>query len=89
MTFWALRVAVLGRGPWLLIRDERQLERLCNSPRRRRLASHDLNEQTPLVNSSIDLKTKESFREGRCRVGLRAHTFPAEERLRGPASLIS
>lgn len=45
MTLWALRVAVLGRGPWLVIRDERNLERLCNSPRRRRLASHDLSEQ--------------------------------------------
>jgi hypothetical protein len=48
MTLWALRVAVLGRGPWLVIRDEHNLERLCNSPRRRRLASHDLNEQMPL-----------------------------------------
>jgi len=48
MALWALRVAVLGRGPWLVIRDEHNLERLCNSPRHRRLASHDLNEQTPL-----------------------------------------
>ena len=37
------------------------------------------------VNSSIDLKRKESFRDSRCRVGLRADTFPAQERLRCPA----
>jgi hypothetical protein len=39
----------------------------------------------PVDNSSIDLKTKESFRKGRCRVWLRADTSPAEERLRCPA----
>src|SRR3954452_18208085 len=31
------------------------------------------------VNSSIDLETRESFRNGRCRVWLRAPTDPAEE----------
>ena len=35
MTLWALRVAVLGPGPWLLIRNEENLQRLQNSPRRR------------------------------------------------------
>jgi hypothetical protein len=53
MTLWALRVAVLGRGPWLVIQDEHNLERLCNAPRHRRLASHDLNEQIPLSLNSL------------------------------------
>jgi hypothetical protein len=44
MTLWALRVAILGKGPWLLIRSEEQLDRLRNSPRKRRLTSHDLGE---------------------------------------------
>jgi hypothetical protein len=48
MTLWALRVAILGRGPWLVIRDEQHLERLCNSPRKRHLASHELNHQLSL-----------------------------------------
>jgi hypothetical protein len=42
MTLWALRVAILGKGPWLLIRSEEHLDRLRNSPRKRRLTSHDL-----------------------------------------------
>jgi hypothetical protein len=44
MTLWALRVAILGKGPWLLIRSEDHLERLRNSPRKRGLTSHDLAE---------------------------------------------
>lgn len=44
MTLWALRVAILGKGPWLLIRSEEHLDRLRNSPRRRRLISHHLAE---------------------------------------------
>jgi hypothetical protein len=39
MTLWALRVAVLGQGPWLLIQDEEKLVRLQNSPRRRHLST--------------------------------------------------
>jgi hypothetical protein len=45
MTLWALRVAILGHGPWRLIRDERYLDRLCNSPRKRHLVSHEMNQQ--------------------------------------------
>jgi len=48
MTLWALRVTILGRGPWLVIRDEQLLDRLCNSPRKRALASHELNQQMAL-----------------------------------------
>jgi hypothetical protein len=44
MTLWALRVAILGRGAWLLIRSEEHLDRLRNTPRKRRLTSHDLGE---------------------------------------------
>jgi hypothetical protein len=47
--------------------------------------SRDITNSRAMVNSSIDLKTKESFRKGRCRVWLRADTSPAEERLRCPA----
>lgn len=43
MTLWALRVAVLGDGPWLMIRDEKNLERLRNSSRQRGLTSDALN----------------------------------------------
>jgi hypothetical protein len=43
MTLWALRVAVLGTGPWRLIRSDKNLDRLRNSTRRRGLLSHDLN----------------------------------------------
>jgi hypothetical protein len=39
MTLWALRVAVLGPGPWLLVQDEEMLGRLQNSPRRRQLST--------------------------------------------------
>ncbi len=42
MTLWALRGAVLGKGPWLLIRSEKNLDRLRNSPRKRALISDDL-----------------------------------------------
>jgi hypothetical protein len=42
MTLWALRGAILGKGPWLLIRSEKNLDRLRNTPRKRRLISHDL-----------------------------------------------
>jgi len=48
MALWAMRGAVLGKGPWLLIRNQDNLNRLCNSRRKRRLVSHDLNEQMPL-----------------------------------------
>jgi len=48
MTLWALRVAILGRGPWLVIRDQQNLERLCNSRRKRDLAGHELNQQIAL-----------------------------------------
>ena len=48
MTLWAMRGAILGKGPWLLIRNEDNLERLRNSPRNRPLLSHDLHEQLPL-----------------------------------------
>jgi hypothetical protein len=48
MTLWAMRAAVLGKGPWLLIRNEENLDRLRNSPRKRRLVTHDLNEQITL-----------------------------------------
>ena len=43
MTLWALRVAILGKGPWLVIQSEENLARLCNSARRRPLISDDLN----------------------------------------------
>jgi len=43
-----MRAAVLGKGPWLLIRNEKNLDRLRNSPRKRRLVTHDLNEQMTL-----------------------------------------
>jgi hypothetical protein len=45
MTLWAMRGAVLGKGPWLLIRNEENLDRLRNSPRKRGITSHYLNEQ--------------------------------------------
>ena len=48
MTLWAMRGAVLGKGPWLLIQNEDNLDRLRNSPRQRRLVSHDLHEQLTL-----------------------------------------
>ena len=44
-----MRGAILGKGPWLLIRNEENLNRLRNSPRKRRLATHDLNEQMTLL----------------------------------------
>jgi hypothetical protein len=49
MTLWAMRGAILGKGPWLLIRNEENLDRLRNSPRNRRLTTHDLNEQMTLL----------------------------------------
>jgi len=42
MTLWALRVAVLGEGPWLLIRNDKNLDRLRHSPRSRSLLSDHL-----------------------------------------------
>jgi hypothetical protein len=45
MTLWAMRGAILGKGPWLLIRNQENLDRLRNSPRKRRLVAHDLNQQ--------------------------------------------
>lgn len=43
-----MRAAVLGKGPWLLIRNEENLDRLRNSPRKRLLVTHDLNKQMTL-----------------------------------------
>src|SRR6266516_3792249 len=48
MTLWAMRGAVLGKGPWLLIRENKNLDLLRNSSRKRRLVSHDLYEQMTL-----------------------------------------
>ena len=42
MTLWALRVAVLGDGPWLMIRSEKNLDRLRNTSRKRILTSDAL-----------------------------------------------
>jgi hypothetical protein len=42
MTLWALRVAVLGDGPWLMIGSEQNLDRLRNTPRQRGLTSDAL-----------------------------------------------
>jgi hypothetical protein len=49
MTLWAMRGAILGKGPWLLIRNEENLNRLRNSPRKRRLTTQKLNEQMSLL----------------------------------------
>ncbi len=49
MTLWAIRGAVLGKGPWLLIRNNENLDRLRNSPRKRRLASHDLSQHQQMT----------------------------------------
>jgi hypothetical protein len=35
---WALRVAVLAQGPWILVMNEKNLKLLLNSPRKRKLA---------------------------------------------------
>ena len=43
MTLRALRVAILGDGPWLMIRDEKNLDRLRNTSRQRGLTSDALN----------------------------------------------
>jgi hypothetical protein len=48
MTLWAMRGAILGKGPWLLIQNPEHLDRLRNSPRKRRLITHVLNEQMAL-----------------------------------------
>jgi len=37
MTLWALRIAVLGCGPWHCIRSESSLRRTNSSPRKRPL----------------------------------------------------
>jgi hypothetical protein len=42
MTLWALRGAILGKGPWLVIQSEQNLDRLRNSPRKRTLVSDQL-----------------------------------------------
>jgi hypothetical protein len=39
MTLWALRITIPGKGPWLLIDDEKNMERLQFSPRRRKKAA--------------------------------------------------
>jgi hypothetical protein len=49
MTLWAMRGAVLGKGPWLLIRNNDNLDRLRNSLRKQRLANHDLAQQLTLI----------------------------------------
>jgi len=38
MSLWALRAAVLGNGAWLVAASDKNLERLENSPRRRKPA---------------------------------------------------
>jgi hypothetical protein len=48
MTLWAMRGAILGKGPWLLIRNEENFDRLRNSPPQRRLTSHELSQQLTL-----------------------------------------
>jgi len=35
MSLWVLRVAILDAGPWQAVREQRNLERLMNSPRKR------------------------------------------------------
>jgi hypothetical protein len=47
MTLWALRVAILGDGPWRVIQSEENLDRLRNSPRQRGLASDALSRGIP------------------------------------------
>jgi hypothetical protein len=47
MTLGALRVAVPGNGPWILIRSEKNLDRLRNSGRKRGLLSDDLSRGVP------------------------------------------
>jgi hypothetical protein len=42
MTLWALRRAILGPGPWLMITSETNLGRLMNSPRRRQQVKTDV-----------------------------------------------
>jgi hypothetical protein len=39
MSLWALRTAILGHGAWLVATSEKKLERLENSPRRRKPAA--------------------------------------------------
>ena len=39
MSLWALRGAVLGQGAWRAVASEENLERLENSPRRRKPAT--------------------------------------------------
>jgi len=39
MSLWALRTALLGNGAWLVVANEKNLERLENSPRRRKPAA--------------------------------------------------
>ena len=48
MTLWAMRGAVMGRGPWLLIQNDDNLNRLRNSPRKRQMVTHFLHEQMAL-----------------------------------------
>ena len=38
MAPWAMRVVILGRGPWVMVDNENHLERLANPPRRRQPA---------------------------------------------------
>jgi hypothetical protein len=39
MSLWAMRVAILGQGAWRLISSEKQMRRLQNAPRKRKLKS--------------------------------------------------
>lgn len=48
MSLWALRVAVLGGGPWLVIGDSENLDRLRNSRRKRELVGHEIHRQMDL-----------------------------------------
>lgn len=53
MSLWALRVAILGKGPWLLIRNEENLLRLCNSARKRGLVSDQLARSASLQQAAL------------------------------------
>jgi hypothetical protein len=39
MSLWGMRVAILGQGVWRLISSEKQMQRLQNPPRKRKLKS--------------------------------------------------
>jgi hypothetical protein len=39
MSLWGMRVAILGQGVWCLMSSEKQMLRLQNAPRKRKLKS--------------------------------------------------